>query len=250
MLKILATFALRHELAPWQRLRHFRPVEAGPLPTFQTTLGNAEVTAVLVGTGARRAGSLLQRLPHMPHLAIVAGVAGGLKAEHQSGDLLVAKHVTGEDTSRSCTSDGALVQAAAAMGAKQVERFLSLPRTLNTPEEKSRFGFLADAVEMESLAVMNELLAYGVPAVAIRAVSDPVNVPLPCDFEKALDEAGEIRASRLLAQMVWPPQKWWRMIEFSINGYRATVKLARFLDRYIPAVSEQKSFERSRARVA
>jgi hypothetical protein len=126
-----------------------------------------------------------------------------------------------------------------ACGAKQVERFLSSARIFRTPEERSRFSSLADALEMESLAVMNELFVRGVPSVAIRAIADPVHLTLPCDFQAALDERGEISTSRLLTQMVWAPWRWPPMISFALDSYRATVKLARFLDGYVQALVAQ-----------
>ena len=243
MLRILAIFALRHEFAPWRRLHDFRPVKTDLIPAFHAVLGRAEVTAVLLGLGARNLGALSQCLFEAPHLAVVTGVAGGLRVEHQSGDILVARSVTEKDLSQSRASEEALVQAAVSSGARQVERFLCLSRMLKTPEEKSRFGSVADALEMESLTVMNELLVRNIPSVAVRVVADTARMSLPCDFHAALNERGEIRTSRLLAQMAWAPRGWRSSVSFALESYRASVKLAHFLDKYVQTLTDEKSFE-------
>lgn len=226
-------------------------MEDRQIPAFRASVGAADVTVVLLGTGALNLGALTWSLSGvLPNIAVVAGLAGGLKSEQGTGDILVARSVCGEDLSPGLESDELLVQAAVAAGAKQVGRFLSVARILRTPEEKSRFSPLADVLEMESLKAMNELMLRGVPAVAIRAIADPVHLALPCDFEAALDERGEIRVSSVLAQVVWAPKQWSRMISFAMNSYRATVNLARLLDRYVQLLAAQKGFEKCQVQVA
>ncbi len=243
-MKVLVTLAVKSEFAPWRRLRRFEQAGDCPVPAHSTRIANAEVTAVLVGVGARNLAALRQLLSEarFDH-AVVAGLAGGLIAEHRPGDILAARSVCGEEPGSSRASDDALFRLAVESGAKPVDRFLSLGRIAQTPEEKSRLGRTADAVDMESLAVMNALALHGIPAVAIRAIADPVELSLPCDFEATLDERGEIRMALVLRRLLWTPQRWAGMVAFALESHRAAEKLAHYLDGFMEMLAAQLQFE-------
>ena len=49
-MKILVTFAVRSEFAPWQRRRNFLRLP-GDLPMFEANFGGARVRAILTGMG-------------------------------------------------------------------------------------------------------------------------------------------------------------------------------------------------------
>jgi len=54
-MKILVTFAVRAEFAPWQRRRNFLRLP-GDWPVFEAMFGGARVRAILTGMGQHRAG--------------------------------------------------------------------------------------------------------------------------------------------------------------------------------------------------
>ncbi len=51
---------------------------------------------------------------------------------------------------------------------------------------------------MESYTILAEAARYGVPAVAIRAISDTVDFDMPYDFESARDAQGQIRVMSIV----------------------------------------------------
>src|SRR5690242_13630124 len=103
---IVVTFAVQSEFAPWRRLRTFNRITE---TEFTTRIGSSEVRASITGIRARKF-----KLP-AADLCIVSGVAGGLKAQHSLGSVLVAKTVKRERLEAS--SSPAFVETAAQCGA-------------------------------------------------------------------------------------------------------------------------------------
>ena len=58
---------------------------------------------------------------------------------------------------------------------------------------------------MESYTILAEAARYGVPAVAVRAISDTADFDMPYDFESARDARGQIRIGGVLAQVLRRP---------------------------------------------
>jgi adenosylhomocysteine nucleosidase len=167
-------------------------------------------------------------------------LAAGLKPHYRRGQILVARAVRSAQDPCVVQSDAYLLRRAVACGAKAVDLFHTSETVVLTPEEKSRLGTFADAVEMESFIIMTEATACGVPAVAIRAIGDTVGVDVPLDFDQALGERGRVSVPLLLAQLVKHPSRLPGLIRFGFESCRASVLLARFLNRYIEVLAEQK----------
>ena len=96
-----------------------------------------------------------------------------------------------------------------------------------------------DAVDLESYAVLTEATRRGVPAVALRAVSDTWEADLPYDFERTLDDRGQVRLGALIAQVVWRPQRLAALVRLGRDSRRAAARLAQFLDLYVESVATQ-----------
>ena len=78
-------------------------------------------------------------------------------------------------------------------GAKPAPTLITLPRIARTIEEKVRLASLGDAADMESLTLMKQWSARGIPSLALRVILDPVEMPMTCDFEAAMDAHGQVR---------------------------------------------------------
>ncbi len=240
-MKIVATFALDWELRAWRRLRAFRR-DAARERVFHAQLGGARIQAILTGVGAENAVRTLRAcLKDSPDLCIATGLAGGLKNEYRSGDILAAKTVCAQTQAGCLASDDRLLGQAVAQGAKAVERFISVPEVARTRKRKLELGALADATDMESFVVMQEMQRRGVPAVAIRSVADEVDLELMCDFDRALDESGKIRMTAVLGQVARAPQEIWPLIKFGITSSRAAAALADYLDAYVSLLENGKA---------
>ena len=69
---------------------------------------------------------------------------------------------------------------------------------ISTAEEKRYLGESADAVEMESFEVLRAAAASGVPAVAIRAISDLAGEDLPLGMNGIFTDEGQVSISRVV----------------------------------------------------
>ena len=54
-MRILVTFALETEFAPWRALREFRAVQWGDAEVYRAQIGAADVGVLLTGAGPRQA---------------------------------------------------------------------------------------------------------------------------------------------------------------------------------------------------
>jgi nucleoside phosphorylase len=238
-MKILVTFALENEFAPWRKLRRFQrvPVDAWDR-TYEAQVGSVDVRAVVTGVGRFAAQRGLARaFDHAPDLCIVSGLSGGLRSAYRPGAVLAARTVADVAGTRLMRSDAELIFRAGECGARIVERFLVSDCVVSTAAEKKSLGVSADAVDMESLYVLAAAAHHGVHAVAIRAISDGVESNLPLDFDRAFNERGAVSVPKVLRQIVARPHRISRVIRLAQESERAAAALATFLDAYVQRVS-------------
>jgi len=232
-MKILVTFAVDAEFAPWRALRAFRRVAAEPVPVFESEAANGSIRVALTGMGPAAASRAAEWLfAQACDLCVTSGLAGGLKRQYRAGQVLVARAVREARTSREAASAIEIVEAARRAGARPVARFLTREEVAQSAGEKSALGMDADAVEMESYVILERAARAGIPAAAIRAVSDPVETNLPLDFNRVMDGRGQIRAGALLRQVARQPQRVPALVRLGVESRRAAVRLAGFLERF------------------
>ncbi|MGH9732476.1 MAG: hypothetical protein ACRD4A_12325 [Candidatus Acidiferrales bacterium] len=233
-MKILVSFALEVEFAPWRQLRSFTRAAELDFAAYDTTVGAADVRAVLTGVGPERARSLIAgALQWEPNVCISSGVAGSLRAAYRVGEVFVAREVMELESGRTIVMDRELVEAAERRGVRLAERLLSSANMVVTAEGKGRLGRMAEAVEMESFAVLTEAAGRKIPAVAIRAISDEVDQDLPMDFSGVLDDQGKVKASKVARSLARAPHKLPALLRLGRDTKLAATKLAEFLDGYI-----------------
>ncbi len=78
----------------------------------------------------------------------------------------------------------------------------------------------------------------GIPAVAIRSISDTVDEDLPLDMNEVFTESGEVSMPRVLGQVAMRPQSLPALVRLGRKSKQAAESLAEFLDRYIVALSK------------
>lgn len=245
-MKILVTFALETEFAPWRALREFRAVLWGDAEVYRAQIGAAEVVVLLTGVGPKQAhlqtAKVLGGDQESIHLCISSGLAGALKPEYQIGQVVAARAVCTENELRDSSSNRlqsstALLSFAEECGATVVEQFFSSVRVVGRAEEKRELGEHSDAVEMESFEVLLESAAYGIPAIAIRAISDSVDDDLPLDMNRIFTDEGQVSIPRVLGQVALHPTAVPELVRLGQNSKTAAEALAQFLDKYITMVS-------------
>ena len=245
---ILITFALDAEFAPWRKLRPFRPGKWGLADAHWTEIDGAQVGVVFTGIGPRQAALKISEIVwasnETARICISAGLAGALRPEYKLADVLAARTVScasaqGPRESRVIDCDPSLVALAGECGARIAGRVHTAERVISTAGEKQRLGAAADAVEMESFEVLKESMAYGVPSVVIRAISDTAEEDLPLDMDRILTGDGRVSMSRVLGQLARRPWALPGLLRLGARSRRAAEALASFLDAYVIALARQ-----------
>ena len=152
-----------------QELQDFRP------PSGQA---ESEVHCLVTGMGPRAGEAVRRRLAKGDiQLVVSTGFAGGIRSGFHVGDLVLASeviHAPSGDRHQPAPSFSNFSNTAF------VGPFVTVEKALPDPKAKawagSRFG--AIAVDMESAAVAHAADQAGVPWVAVRAILDPMEMPL------------------------------------------------------------------------
>lgn len=233
-MRILVTFALNAEFAPWRRQQHFRRLTLATPSLYEARIGGADVRVVLTGVGATHARRAMQlALVEKPDFCIASGLAGGLRMGQRTGEVLAARAVLAPSGAVFVKSDSRLLGAALHCGAREIPAIRSVEMVVLSAVEKARLAVSADAVEMESFAVLSEAQNSGVPAVAIRVIGDTAEQDLPIDFNRVLGREGRVSPSRLLAELARNPLCVPAVARLGRQSQRAATQLALFLDRYV-----------------
>ena len=238
-MNILVTFAVQAEFTPWQKRRNFRRVP-GDWPIFEAEFGGAKVRAILTGMGQSHALEAARRvLPGRPDICISTGLAGALRSGFHPGEILAARLVSEAGEPVAVASHQELLSTAVDCGAKQIERFATSRTLLVTAQAKRNLAPEAEAVEMESYTILAEAARYGVPTVAIRAISDTVDFNMPYNFENSCDRRGQIRVSGIVMQILRQPTGLPALLTLARDCRTASRHLANFLDIFTSTLSDR-----------
>jgi nucleoside phosphorylase len=233
-MKILVTFAVHAEFAAWRRKGQFRQVARQPFPLYAGELGGNSIRVLLTGMGGKPASDAIRwGLTAATDFCIASGFAGALRSDLCVSELLAARVVCRAGRELAVASDPHLLATACDAGARPVDRFMTVRRSVASAEEKAVLSGEADAVEMESYVILAEAARRGVRAVSIRAVSDAASTSLPFDFDGMRDERGAIRMSSLLLELLRKPQHWGALLRLARDCRMAGARLAEFLGRYM-----------------
>jgi nucleoside phosphorylase len=237
-MKVLVTFAVEAEFAPWRRLRDLREITVGQISAYQAQIGRAQVDFVVTGMGmenARRVCDALLREPYQ--FCVTTGFAGALRESHCVGDILVPESVQQLGTSKTLRCSRNLVYAARDDGAKLVKMLLTSDQVVSTAEEKKKLAPFADAIEMESFATLSAAQDHGKPAVAIRVISDSMFHDLPVEASTMVDEKGQVKIGGVVRYIARHPLQLPALIRLGRDSKTAAEALANFLEAFIKKLS-------------
>jgi adenosylhomocysteine nucleosidase len=194
----------------------------GGLKRCRGRLGENQITVLMSEIGAAGfAEKLSQRLAANRYdELIVTGLAGGLDERLKVGDVVVYDsciRITGAAV-KSGAEEKQLIKCDAQLSASVCERLnsqgmphqrivgLTVDRIIVSAADKRalnrRYG--AAAVDMETYQALVICAQAGLPATAVRVVSDAANDDLP-DFNRALDPRGRISGLRAALAMIRSP---------------------------------------------
>jgi adenosylhomocysteine nucleosidase len=240
-MRVLVTFAVEAEFAPWRKLRVFQARKlnqshwSGGTLVQEAEVGGHTVCIYLTGMGIKcfdsQAASNAKAIG--VDAVISSGLAGSLNPKYGPLTVVAPRRVgTLKDSTGLAVSKG-LLELAGKKGATLVDGLLSSDRIIDSREEKSRLSQFADTVDMESFHVVQEFVSQQIPVAVIRAISDGIDEELPVDFEKCLTAEGSIKVVPLLKDLARQPGKIPALIRFGKQSKAAAEKLTRFLDEYI-----------------
>ncbi len=238
-MRILVTYAVEAEFAPWRRLRNLEEIRAADKPdTFRARVGSAKVDFVVTGMGVENAFRVATALLDEPYqVCITSGFAGALKEQHKVGHILVADAVRLLGKAKTMQCGRNLVYAAHRDGAKQVKLFLTSDHVVRTAEEKQRLAPFGDAVEMESFGVLSAAHERQRSAVAIRVISDDVRNDMPAIVDTAVDEKGRVKIAGVVRHVATHPLQLPALIRLGRDSKTAAEALAHFLEAFIKKLS-------------
>jgi nucleoside phosphorylase len=243
-MRILVTFALETEFAPWRKLREFKRVRinsehwSGGVEVQQAQVGSSTVWVFLTGMGIKffdfGAASCLKNAG--VNVVLSSGLAGSLKSEFGPGDVVVPRKVGTLRDASGLPMAGGLIHLAEGCGARVIGTLLTADHIIETREEKARLAIFGEAVDMESFHVTSSFIDEHVPAAAIRAISDGSEDNLPVDFNECLTPQGQVKAGPLFKELFGRPAKVPELIRFGRQSRSAAQRLAAFLDGFIQAL--------------
>ena len=247
-MRILVTFAVDAEFAPWRRRHGFTRTEV-TIPglsldrpsyeVFEGSVGGSEVSVLLTGIGwenlfvntAHKA--LRHLLKREPDCCVSTGLAGGLNGELHPGDVVAATELVLRQGGARILSNKRLLKLAQECGAKIANTLITETHIISEASAKSAMSKFGDFVDMESYHVLQTLTGTQIPALAVRGISDAVWDDLPLDFNKVMERDGRIKKGHLMGELARHPRKIRPLVRFGWQSSRAAHSLADFLDQFL-----------------
>ena len=245
-MRILVTFAVEAEFAPWRKRHDFQSKEirisgfAKTIPAFHTGVSGVSVDVLLTGIGwngkshTLSAKALQEMMLNDPKVCISTGLAGGLARNLSIGDVVAAGEIASRQGGNLLFCDPMLVAGALKCGAKMGKKLITENHVIGKASAKLLLANFGDFVDMESYHILSRVAGKGIPAIAVRAISDVAREDLPVDFNKVVSREGRIKATALANEILRRPRQIPALIKFGQNSRRAALQLANFLDQFIP----------------
>jgi adenosylhomocysteine nucleosidase len=237
-MRILVTFAVEAEFAPWRKLRNLKKRQIDEIVVHEAKIGRAVVDLVVTGMGLESATAATRSVLSKEHdFCIAAGFAGALRPKFKVGDILAAEAVQFLGKPKILQSNRNLAQYAEQDGALFAKMLVTADHVVRTQAEKSSLAPFAEFVDMESFGVFSAANEIGRPAVAIRVISDGHDGELPVDVELTMSKKGQVQIGRVVRYLARYPSTLPALIRLGRDSRTASEALAAFLESYIKKIS-------------
>lgn len=215
--------ALPRELAPmtkdWKQLElslQGRRVQICESPDCRAIVASAGMG---VASARVAAEATWQRSQGHLRLFISAGYAGALDAHLNPGDLVRPAEVIddADGLSLATVSGSGKLVTAGVVASRSLKRLFA---------EKHQ----AQAVDMEAYAVGDVARIYGVPFLAVKAITDELDFPMP-PLGKFISADGRLQQAAFAVYSAFRPWTWPALFRLGRNSQRASATLARALQK-------------------
>jgi nucleoside phosphorylase len=243
-MKVLVTFAVDAEFAPWRAMRKFQFIDYQGLRLWRSDEGKVEITALVTGMGAESAALAMDLMMRMADgdqyfdVCVSSGLAGALTESLSPEQIIAPRGLVVEQKHRDLASDRIEVdtelrKVAIEFGAKDMDCLFTTDKVLVKADEKKICSSKAEAVDMESFDIVKEAVAWGARCVVIRAISDSSKEELPIDFNLTLSGEKQVSVAKVILQLAKNPRVLPALLRFAKQSRRAADALARFLEQYV-----------------
>lgn len=210
----------------------------GASPRWEGRAGTTEVIVRQTGVGldAARDVAETELREGRPAAVVSTGMAGGLSPAVGRGDAIVPDRVSFEEGDEIPVDPALRTLAAPLLPERRSRRGLlvSVQRAARTPTEKAALAakLRADAVDMESAALLDTARAHGVPAVVLRAASDTAQERVP-DLD-GLDLAQPRDQARLAFRALGSIREIHSLVQLARGARAASQTLSDVLGSFLP----------------
>lgn len=207
-------------------ITHRRIPAGAPLPLAEGCL------LALSGAGPAAAARAASRLVEEGASALVSwGCAAALDPRLNPGDLILPRHVVGEDGVPLETSTdwrNKLYRQLAGPLSVYQDSLAESSGIIATPSEKARIFAETGAValDMESAGIGRVARDHTLAFLVVRAIADPASMALPAAILAALDETGTVRISKVLGHALLNPGDFVGLIQLG-RHFRAAMRTLR-----------------------
>lgn len=152
-----------------------------------------------------------------PQVVLSVGLAGALDQTLSVGTVVVPTKVLHQQSGRAFTIEGG-------------KGTLLTSTDVVTPDEKRKLAkqFSAQAVDMEAAAVAETAKQRGVKFVAVKAISDALDFPMP-PLGRFIDSGGRFHALRFAVHAALRPSIWPVLSQLRSNAAKASRALCEVL---------------------
>lgn len=243
-MRVLVTFAVEAEFAPWRKRWPFELTAAGGIRFWRADIGDCKVTVLLTAMGTLSAVLAVDTFLRMENkdksfdVCISSGLAGALRETLRPGDIIAPRMLVPETAyperqENRLEVNAALRELALKCGAKGTDCLWTADQVLVKSADKRAHASRAEAVDMESFGVVNEATAWGMRVAVLRAISDSAGEDLPLDFNRTLSDQEQISVPKVLIQLAKRPLAIPALVRFGLQSRRAAESLATFLEKYL-----------------
>jgi adenosylhomocysteine nucleosidase len=225
--RVAIVCAMAEEVRPL--IRGWRKVRERGLTFFESEKAVAVVAGIGSAPAAMAAMILIAR--EQPSCLVSVGLVGALRSDLHVADVITPRTVINAATGKRFYSRDTEAQGVMVSG-----------RTIAGEERKQalRAEFGADVVDMESAGVASIADSCGLPFLAIKAISDEIDFPMP-PLNSFVDTTGKFHTGAFVMSALVHP-RWWRpTMVLARNGRKASVELSRAVQHQIEQLANLQS---------
>ncbi|HJO02775.1 MAG TPA: hypothetical protein QGG47_02235 [Acidobacteriota bacterium] len=236
--ELVAIVAAREdELAPLrERVLVSEEIKDGPRNYVVGKLRGVQVVLAVTGDGKRNADLGIRRLIQTcaPTRVLAVGLGGALSVDLAVGDLVVSSEVMEGEQTLACPDLQWLEEATLHLD-YDLGRLVTVDEILATPSSKSEWWGRTwrdqpAAADMESACFARVAVAYNLPYLIARAISDAADEVLPDYLEDCRAQDGSIDKRQVFWKTVWRPRSWGSIVRLRSRMRKCAGTLADFAE--------------------